>query len=126
MDNLKEIRNELLNLHKTLLEIERANYEAKFGKITNIQLLNLLFQDQNFLWLREISALVAEIDEFFASKEGIKEALGQELFSKSKRLFEEDAENEEFKDRFKANLDTESRVEDHHQRLMNLYEKEKA
>lgn len=126
MDNLKKIRDELLSLHKTLLEIERANYEAKFGKVTNIQLLSLLFEDQNFLWLREISALVAEIDEFFASKEGINEVLGNELLLKSKRLFDEDGENEQFKNRFKANLDTETRVAGHHQRLLNLHEKEKA
>lgn len=126
MDNLKKIRDELLGLHKTLMDIERANYEAQFGKITNVKLLNLLFEDQNFVWLREISILVAEIDELLAAKNGVDTDLAKSLILKSEELFGENAKNEEFSKRYKANLDTESAVELHHKRLLNLFEKEKA
>lgn len=126
MDNLKEIRNELLSLHKTLMEIERANYEAAFGKVTNMELLNLLFDHQNFTWLREISVLVSEIDELFASKQGVDISLMDNLFLKSKSLFDESEESIEFKRKYKANLDIESSVENHHQRLLGLFENKKA
>ena len=125
-DTLKEIRNELLSLHKTLMDIERANYEAAFGKITNMQLLNLLFEHQNFVWLREISSLVAEIDELFAAKEGVDFDLRNQLIGKSQSLFGESEANKDFKTKYQANLDSESLVGEHHQRLFILFEKEKA
>lgn len=126
MDNLKKIRDELLSLHKTLMEIERANYEANFGKVTNVQLLNLLFEDQNFIWLREISILVAEIDELLSAKNGVDKDFAKSLILKSEELFGENAKNEEFSKKYKANLDTERAVEMHHKRLLSLFEKEKA
>jgi hypothetical protein len=120
MDNLRKIRDEMLSLHKTLMDIERANYEAEFGKVTNMQLLNLLFEHQNFIWLREISVLVAQIDEMFASKEGINFDLRYELLNKSQKLFDESGENKDFKAKYQANLNTESLVGKHHQKIMNL------
>lgn len=125
MKNLKEIRNEMLSLHKTLLEIERGNYEAEFGKVTNIQLLNLLFEHQNFIWLRDISSLVAEIDELFSKKEGIEESEIEKLFTKAKFLFDESENNSEFKNKYQANLDTETLVGKHHSKLESLFQKEK-
>lgn len=126
MDNLKKIRNELLDLHKTLMEIERANYEAEFGKLTNMQLLNLLFEHQNFVWLREISGLVADIDELFASKKGIDFESRFNLLRRSEKLFDESEDNKDFKAKYKANLNTENLVSTHHEKLINLFENEKA
>ena len=126
MDNLRKIRNELLDLHKTLMNIERANYEAKFGKLTNMQLLNLLFEHQNFVWLREISILVADIDELFASKEEVNFENRFNLLKRSEKLFDESEENKDFKAKYKANLDTDTLVGTHHEKLINLFEKEKA
>lgn len=126
MDNLRKIRNELLDLHKTLMNIERANYEAEFGKLTNMQLLNLLFEHQNFVWLREISILVADIDELFASKEGVNFENRFNLLKRSEKLFDESEENKDFKAKYKANLDTDNLVGTHHEKLLNLFEKEKA
>jgi hypothetical protein len=116
----------MLSLHKTLMDIERANYEAEFGKVTNMQLLNLLFEHQNFIWLREISVLVAEIDEMFASKEGINFDLRYELLNKSQKLFDESEENKDFKAKYQANLNTESVVGKHHEKIWSLFEQEKA
>jgi hypothetical protein len=117
MENLKEIRNELLSLHKTLMDIERGNYEAKHGKVSNVQLLNLLFEDKNFTWLRDISILVAEIDELFAAKNGIDSDLAQALFQQAKILFDDSEHHQNFKSKYQANLDTETEVEKHHLRL---------
>lgn len=126
MENLREIRNELLSLHKTLMDIERANHEAEFGKVTNLQLLNLLFENERFIWLRDISGIVAEIDELFASKSGLNYELGNQLYSKVNSLFDESEENELFKSKYQANLDTENAVSEHHQKIINLIKKERA
>jgi hypothetical protein len=123
---LKEIRNEMLRLHKTLMDIERANYEAKNGKVTNTQLLSLLFENDNFIWLREISILVSEIDELFASKDGFDDELERKLFDRTKSLIDESKTHEAFKAKYQANVDTESEVAFHHIKLLKLSAKEKA
>ncbi len=126
MDNLKAIRNELLGLHKTLMGIEKENYEAENGKITPTQLLQLLFDNESFTWLRTISILVVEIDEMFADKKGIDRELGKSLVEKSAQLFDQSNEFSEFKAKFSPHLDTESSVEKHYNKLMELLEQKKA
>lgn len=120
MENLKEIRNELLKLHKTLMDIEKENYEAEFGKITPTQLLQMLFDNKRFVWLRTISILVTEYDELFADKKGMDQDLAISLLEKTKQLFDESDNFTEFKNKFKVNLDTESSVAIHYDRLLNL------
>ena len=120
MENLKEIRNELLKLHKTLMDIEKVNYEAEFGKITPTQLLQMLFDNKRFVWLRTISILVTEYDELFADKKGMDQDLAISLLEKTKQLFDESDNFTEFKNKFKVNLDTESSVAIHYDKLLNL------
>lgn len=60
---LKELRQALLRLHKTLLEWERASYERQHGRQSNNDLLDALLKDPQFAWLRPISQLIVRIDE---------------------------------------------------------------
>lgn len=60
---LAELRPALLDLHKTLLDWERANYEREHGRQSGGELLQLLLSHPQFEWLRAISALVVRIDE---------------------------------------------------------------
>ena len=126
MENLREIRNELLKLHKTLMEIEKSNYEAENGKLTPTQLLQLLFDNERFIWLRTISILVTEIDEMFADKNGIDQDLAEALKIKTTQLFDESDEFSDFKSKYQANLDTESSVAVQHDKLIKLLEQQKA
>jgi hypothetical protein len=62
-------REALLRLHKTLLESERASYEAVFGKIkSSYQFLQLVTNDPWFAWLHPFSQLIAAIDEKLVGK----------------------------------------------------------
>jgi hypothetical protein len=126
MENLKEIRNELLRLHKTLLEIEKANYEAEFGKVSPNQLFQLLFDNERFTWLRAISSAVVEIDEMFADKAGIDENLLKSLHQKAGFMFDDSNEFADFKAKYQANLDTETDVSFHNVKIKKLLAKEKA
>ena len=60
---LAELRPALLDLHKTLLDWQRAEYERERGRQSSSELLQLLLTDPQFEWLRAISALVVRIDE---------------------------------------------------------------
>ncbi|MFM8877624.1 MAG: hypothetical protein ACKOKG_00605 [Verrucomicrobiota bacterium] len=61
---LKEVREALLELHKTLLDSERVGYEAAVGPITSPQhFLKLLSGDPWFAWLQPLSRLIVTLDE---------------------------------------------------------------
>ena len=67
---LKETRDGLLRLHKTLLDSERAAYERDVARIpTSGQFLQLVLNDPWFQWLRELSTLLVAIDEALAAKD---------------------------------------------------------
>src|SRR3954463_1255215 len=67
---LAAVRNQLLRLHKILLEIERLRYERTNGRIDDLfQLLNLTINDPAFAWLRPLSALIVSIDEKMEDKD---------------------------------------------------------
>jgi len=65
---LVELRNLLLQLHKTLIDWQRADYERVHGRLQTTQLLNVLFNDASFAWLRSMSGLIVRIDETLAAK----------------------------------------------------------
>ena len=60
---LVELRRLLLQLHKTLIDWQRADYEAAHGRLQTTQLLNVMFNDPAFAWLRSMSGLIVRIDE---------------------------------------------------------------
>lgn len=60
---LAELRPALLDLHKTLLDWQRAEYEREHGRQSGSELLQLLLSHPQFEWLRAISTLVVRIDE---------------------------------------------------------------
>jgi hypothetical protein len=60
---LLELRRLLLQLHKTLIDWQRAEYESAHGRLQTTQLLNVMFNDAAFAWLRSMSGLIVRIDE---------------------------------------------------------------
>lgn len=63
-DALKELRQGLLRLHKTLLDLERLGYERARGRIGNsYEFLQLVLKDPWFDWLHRLSELIVQIDE---------------------------------------------------------------
>jgi hypothetical protein len=67
---LKEVRDGLLRLHKSLLDSERAAYERDVARINSTgQYLDLVLNDPWFQWLRQLSEFIVLIDETLARKE---------------------------------------------------------
>jgi len=63
-DNLKVLRVGLLRLHKTLLDLERRDYERARGRIGNsYEFLQLVLKDPWFDWLHRLSELIVQMDE---------------------------------------------------------------
>jgi hypothetical protein len=65
---LVELRRLLLQLHKTLIDWQRTDYERVHGRLQTTQLLSVLFNDQAFAWLRSMSGLIVRIDETLVAK----------------------------------------------------------
>lgn len=60
---LTELRRLLLQLHKTLIDWQRSDYERLNGRLQTTQLLQVIFNDPAFAWLRTMSGLIVRIDE---------------------------------------------------------------
>ena len=65
---LAELRRLLLQLHKTLIDWQRTDYERVHGRLQTSQLLNVMFNDKEFAWLRTMSGLIVRIDEALDTK----------------------------------------------------------
>jgi len=69
-ERLKALRNGLLQLHKALLDSEKAAYERDIERITSTgQYLELVLHDPWFHWLHELSEFIVLIDETLDRKE---------------------------------------------------------
>ncbi len=73
----------LLELHRELLAIARAEHEAAHGPIGGAgAFLQLLTQDEAFAWLRPLSMLIVELDDpEVLAKVGGPRALGEAAFA---------------------------------------------
>ena len=65
---LTHLRHLLLQLHKTLIDWQRADYERVHGRLQTSQLLRVIFDDPAFAWLRTMSGLIVRIDESLEAK----------------------------------------------------------
>lgn len=64
INQIKQLRQGLLKLHKLLLDLERRGYERARGRISNsYEFLQLVLKDPWFDWLHRLSELIVQIDE---------------------------------------------------------------
>ncbi len=70
LQRLQQVRPKILELHKALLESQRALYEQANGPITNRgEYFQLVVNHDDFNWLRPISQFIVQIDEYLNPKE---------------------------------------------------------
>jgi hypothetical protein len=70
-EKLISLRLALLRLHKTLLNMERRDYERENGHVNTGKLFRLVVDHAQFAWLHNISEFVVRIDETLAAKEPV-------------------------------------------------------
>ncbi|HEY9850715.1 MAG TPA: hypothetical protein V6D28_14710 [Leptolyngbyaceae cyanobacterium] len=72
IQQLRNVRNGMLRLHKALLESEKITYEYSHGKIPSKgEFFRLAIEDQWFSWLRPISQFIVLVDETLSAKEPV-------------------------------------------------------
>jgi hypothetical protein len=84
---LQRLRDELLRLHKALVDSERVTYEQTFGAIRSPNhFLQLLTRDPWFVWLQPFSQLIVIMDEALEEKEPLTEARAEALIQQTRLL----------------------------------------
>ena len=95
--NLDEAHRGLLRVHKALIDHEKVRYERSRGKISGPgQFLQLVIHDPWFAWLRPISELAVQIDEFTMSKEPTDPGDGEALLAQARALLVSAEEGDSF------------------------------
>ena len=116
---LRDLRNRLLHLHKTLLDMERQNFEKKSGRVTTGELLQLLINHTQFAWLRIITALLVEIDEVLNGEMPATLTDFEDLLTQARLLFTSPG-NQEFSINYQNALQREPSVVMAHSAVMQL------
>ena len=119
-ETLKNARNLLLKLHKSMLDLEREIYEGIHGKLNATEFLNILLEDEDFAWLRQFSMLIVEIDEMFAMKEGMTEEMIDVNLKKVKELVEMKEDDEYFRAKYQFALQRDANAAALHSELKAL------
>ncbi len=85
---LPQLREALLNLHKTLVDSERVSYEQTVGTIPSPNhFLQLLTNDPWFAWLHPLSLLIVAMDQALDNKrQPLTEADAAALVQEARRL----------------------------------------
>jgi hypothetical protein len=108
---LQELRDALLDLHKALIDSERAVYETNVGPIQSPHhFLQLLSNDPWFAWLRPISQLIVAMDEALDPQEALTSDIIDALMNESVFLLIPAERGGEFGERYMAALQRDPHV----------------
>jgi hypothetical protein len=119
-EKLRNARNILLKLHKSMLDLEREMYEGIHGKLNATDFLNLLMEDEDFAWLRKFSMLIVEIDEMFDLKDGVTKELVDANLVKVRELVEMNEPDEYFRAKYQFALQRDVNAAALHSQLKKL------
>jgi hypothetical protein len=86
-EKLIALRLALLRVHKTLLEMERRDYERANGKVTVGELFRLVIDHQQFAWLHNISEFVVRLDETLAGENPVTPEDVRTAISLARKMF---------------------------------------
>jgi hypothetical protein len=100
---LRELSRGLVRLHSLLLDRERHAYERRHGAVGPRELLHLLINDEQFAWLRSLSALMAQIDALVDTAEPIAADDAQAVFREIYRLLKS-GDSGAFQDKYRDAL----------------------
>lgn len=91
---LADIRGPLLELHKTLVDLEREDYERTRGRLSDGEFLKALIDDPAFAWLGALTQLIVRLEEVEAA------TLPPEYVAEIRRLLKPDAAGSPFQRKY--------------------------
>jgi hypothetical protein len=121
---LVALRQALLRLHKTLIDMERRDYEKAHGVVTTGELFRLVVDDPQFAWLHNISEFVVRIDEALSSDEGVTEQGAHVSISLARKLFAPTETGDGFQKQYFDAIQRDPAVVMEHAELVRLFNNE--
>lgn len=121
---LVALRQALLRLHKSLLDMERRKYEKEHGSVSAGELFRLVVDDAQFSWLHNISEFVVRIDEALANEEGVTETDSHVAISLARKIFAPTESGDSFQKKYFDAIQSDPSVVMEHAELVRLFNNE--
>jgi hypothetical protein len=121
---LTELRTVLLKLHKTLLDMERRDYERERGHVSTGELFRLVLDHQQFGWLHNISEFVVRLDETLAGEVPITPEDTRSAIGMARKLFVPSESGDAFQKRYFDAIQRDPAVVMEHAELARLFNSE--
>jgi hypothetical protein len=100
---VRDVRAQLLHLHKHVLDAARQTYERVTGRVSNTDFLRVLVEDPMFAWLRPLTALITQADEWLEDDERAAD-VGAAWLAETSRRLTPDPDGDDFAHRYAAML----------------------
>jgi hypothetical protein len=99
---LRDLRHELLQLHRALIQNEKLSYERSQERlVSGSELFKLMLYDERFAWLRPMSALIVRIDEVLELERDVERRTeGAAVWQEAARLFKPSNDDASFGRRY--------------------------
>jgi len=121
---LTALRTVLLRLHKTLLEMERREYEREHGYVSTGELFRLVLDHQQFGWLHNISEFVVRLDETLAGEVPITPEDTRSAIGMARKIFVPSESGDAFQKRYFDAIQRDPAVVMEHAELARLFNSE--
>ena len=96
MAHVEGVRHAMLELHRRLIDAQRIQYEKLHGRVeTASEFLGLVLAHGDFEWIRLLSALMAQLDEWRESERRDPAELDA-ILAALRQLLQKDGPNAEF------------------------------
>lgn len=87
LSKLLDVRNSLFELHKVLLDAQKASFEREHGRIASpAELLQLVIHNPQFDWLHRLSELMVEMDQATDARQPPTREIVEALLAQSRTL----------------------------------------
>jgi hypothetical protein len=123
-EKLIALRLALLRVHKTLLDMERREYERINGKVTVGELFRLVVDHQQFGWLHNISEFVVRLDETLAGEAPVTADDVRTAFSLARKMFAPSESGDAFQKKYFDAIQMDPAVVIDHVELARLFNNE--
>jgi hypothetical protein len=123
---LVALRLTLLRLHKTLLDMERRDYELVNGHVSTGELFRLVIDHEQFAWLHNISEFVVRLDEALAAETPVTPDDTHAAIMLARKMFAPSESGDAFQKRYFDAIQRDPAVVMEHAELARLFSNEPA
>ena len=123
-EKLVAVRLTLLRLHKTLLDMERRDYERVNGHVTTGELFRLVIDHEQFAWLHNISEFVVRLDEALAGETPVTPGDTHGAIMLARKMFAPSESGDAFQKRYFDAIQRDPAVVIEHAELARLFANE--